>query len=69
MVYTPKGGKEQRIPVFEFENGGGVAMTMYNTDEVITKTKKKHTIYYVFNLYCQLSFNHVQIDILCKRCS
>jgi isocitrate dehydrogenase len=36
MVYTPAGGKEQRIKVYEFKNSGGVAQTQYNTDESIT---------------------------------
>jgi isocitrate dehydrogenase len=36
MVYTPKGGEPQRIKVFEFGVGGGVAQTQYNTDESIT---------------------------------
>jgi isocitrate dehydrogenase len=36
MVFTPTGGKEQRIKVFEFKNGGGIAQTQYNTDESIT---------------------------------
>ena len=36
MVYTPaNGGKEERIKVFDFKNGGGVAQTQYNTDESI----------------------------------
>ncbi|MCJ1273954.1 Isocitrate dehydrogenase [NADP], mitochondrial precursor (Oxalosuccinate decarboxylase) [Puttea exsequens] len=35
MVYTPKGGKEERIKVFDFGEGGGVAQTQYNTDESI----------------------------------
>ena len=34
MVYTPDGGAEERIQVFQFKNGGGVGLTMYNTDEV-----------------------------------
>ncbi|KAH0566509.1 hypothetical protein GP486_000090 [Trichoglossum hirsutum] len=36
MVFTPVGGEEQRIKVYEFKNGGGIAQTMYNTDESIT---------------------------------
>ena len=36
MVYTPEGGAENRMEVFNFKDGGGVAMTMYNTDEVST---------------------------------
>lgn len=36
MVFTPKGGAENRMEVFEFSNGGGVSMCMYNTDEVST---------------------------------
>ncbi|KAH0542058.1 hypothetical protein FGG08_003523 [Glutinoglossum americanum] len=36
MLYTPPGGKEQRIKVFEFKDRGGVALTMYNTDESIS---------------------------------
>ena len=35
MVFTPKGGEPERIKVFEFEEGGGVAQTQYNTDESI----------------------------------
>ncbi|KAL8652733.1 MAG: hypothetical protein Q9210_002509 [Variospora velana] len=35
MVYTPKGGESQKIHVFDFEEGGGVAQTQYNTDESI----------------------------------
>ncbi|MCJ1312160.1 Isocitrate dehydrogenase [NADP], mitochondrial precursor (Oxalosuccinate decarboxylase) [Agyrium rufum] len=35
MVYTPTGGKEERVTVFEFGEGGGVAQTQYNTDESI----------------------------------
>ena len=35
MVYTPEGGESQRIQVFEFGEGGGVAQTQYNTDESI----------------------------------
>lgn len=36
MVYTPKGGEPERIKVFEFGEGGGVAQTQYNTDESIS---------------------------------
>lgn len=35
MVFTPKGGEPERIKVFEFDKGGGVAQTQYNTDESI----------------------------------
>merc|ERR1712168_1121495 len=35
MVYTPDGGQPQRMKVFDFKNGGGVTMAMYNTDESI----------------------------------
>lgn len=35
MVYTPHGGEPQRIRVYEFQDGGGVAQTQYNTDESI----------------------------------
>ncbi|MCJ1426549.1 Isocitrate dehydrogenase [NADP], mitochondrial precursor (Oxalosuccinate decarboxylase) [Sticta canariensis] len=35
MVYTPSGGEPERIKVFEFKEGGGVAQTQYNTDESI----------------------------------
>jgi hypothetical protein len=34
VVFTPEGGQEQRTTVFEFKNGGGCSMAMYNTDEV-----------------------------------
>ncbi|KAK7489385.1 hypothetical protein BaRGS_00019329 [Batillaria attramentaria] len=35
LVFTPQGGKEERIQVFDFKSGGGVGMAMYNTDESI----------------------------------
>lgn len=34
MVYTPEGGEPNRMEVFNFHDGGGVSMCMYNTDEV-----------------------------------
>ena len=37
IVFTPKAsGKEQRMEVFNFEQGGGVGIGMYNTDASIT---------------------------------
>ena len=35
MVFTPAGGEPERIKVYEFKNGGGVAQTQYNTDDSI----------------------------------
>ncbi len=35
MVYTPEGCEPERIKVFEFKGGGGVAQTQYNTDDSI----------------------------------
>lgn len=35
MVFTPAGGQPERIKVYDFEDGGGVAQTQYNTDESI----------------------------------
>ena len=36
ISWTPKnGGEPLKFNVFEFENSGGVAIAMYNTDEVI----------------------------------
>lgn len=35
LVYTPSGGGEKLcFTVHEFEDGGGVALGMYNTDKV-----------------------------------
>merc|ERR1711963_587178 len=36
MIFTPKDGAPVEMPVFDFKNGGGVGMAMYNTDESIT---------------------------------
>jgi isocitrate dehydrogenase len=36
MTYTDKSGKSVEYPIFEFKNGGGVVMGMYNTDASIT---------------------------------
>ncbi|MCJ1356373.1 MAG: Isocitrate dehydrogenase [NADP], mitochondrial precursor (Oxalosuccinate decarboxylase) [Icmadophila ericetorum] len=36
MVFTPEGGEPERIEVFEFKEGGGVAQIQYNTKESIT---------------------------------
>lgn len=35
MVYTPVKGAAERVKVFEFGEGGGVAQTQYNTDDSI----------------------------------
>ena len=35
MVFRGKSGKEQKMEVYKFEGKGGVAMSMYNTDESI----------------------------------
>ena len=35
LMYTPNdGGEKIDVQVFDFKNGGGVGMGMYNTDEV-----------------------------------
>ncbi|KAI9818672.1 MAG: Isocitrate dehydrogenase [NADP], mitochondrial precursor (Oxalosuccinate decarboxylase) [Phylliscum demangeonii] len=36
MVYTPADGSPERMKVYEFVEGGGVAQTQYNTDASIT---------------------------------
>ena len=37
LVYTPAaGGEPQRHTIFEFKDGGGVTLEMYNTDKSIT---------------------------------
>jgi isocitrate dehydrogenase len=36
LVYTPESGETQHYQVFEFKDGGGVTMAMYNTDKSIT---------------------------------
>ncbi|XP_060562956.1 isocitrate dehydrogenase [NADP], mitochondrial-like [Ruditapes philippinarum] len=36
ISWTPEGGSETRTQVFQFKNGGGCGMAMYNTDESIT---------------------------------
>ena len=35
MTFTPENGKEISWEVYQFEGQGGVAMSMYNTDESI----------------------------------
>ncbi|KAL5960515.1 Isocitrate dehydrogenase NADP mitochondrial, partial [Taenia solium] len=35
LRFTPKNGKPINVEVFDFQNGGGVGMAMYNTDESI----------------------------------
>jgi isocitrate dehydrogenase len=35
IVFTPKKGDKKSYTVFEFNNGGGVGLAMYNTDESI----------------------------------
>ncbi|KAL8607667.1 NAD-dependent isocitrate dehydrogenase [Nucella lapillus] len=35
LVFTPEGGKPDAVTVFDFKNGGGVGLAMYNTDESI----------------------------------
>lgn len=35
LVYTPAGGEPERVQVYDFKTGGGVAQCQYNTDESI----------------------------------
>ena len=35
LVYTPEGGSPTDYPVFDFKEGGGVILGMYNTDKSI----------------------------------
>jgi len=35
IIYTPENGDQQSFDVYSFQNSGGVAMGMYNTDESI----------------------------------
>ena len=34
ISWTPEGGSETKTQVFQFKDGGGCGMAMYNTDEV-----------------------------------
>ena len=36
VVYTPKSGQPETLKVYDFEHGGGVAQTQYNTDDSIS---------------------------------
>ena len=43
LVYTPSGGGEkQSFTVHVFEDGGGVALGMFNTDKVRMKSTEVH---------------------------
>lgn len=35
MVFTPKGGKPETVEVYDYSEGGGVGLTMYNTTRSI----------------------------------
>lgn len=35
LVYTPANGQPESVQVYDFQSGGGVAMSMYNTDDSI----------------------------------
>ncbi len=38
VIFTPKnGGPQQKFNVFDYPNGGGVGLAMYNTEESITE--------------------------------
>ena len=34
LVYSPANGEQVRMEVYDFKDGGGVGMAMYNTDKV-----------------------------------
>lgn len=34
LKFTPANGEPTNLEVFNFQNGGGVGLAMYNTDEV-----------------------------------
>ena len=51
LVYTPsEGGEKQSFTVHEFNDGGGVALGMYNTDKV----HGKHMLvcHYIYTCVC-----------------
>ena len=60
MVYTPEGGAENRMEVFNFKEGGGVSMTMYNTDEVSMTTIRQYM--YILTSRHDLVI-HVQVHV------
>lgn len=71
IVFTPEGGKEERIPVFDFKSPG-ITMGMYNTDESIAAFA--HSSFQVsiatgmcgtVNYYnCKLTLSHDYIEML-----
>ena len=66
MVYTPEGGAENRMEVFNFKDGGGVSMTMYNTDEV-SMTITRQYMYIILSSRHDLVI-HVQVHVyLCAQ--
>lgn len=59
MVYTPEGGQAQRMKVFDFKNGGGVTMAMYNTDESIRSFAHSSFQVQSESITCYLFLNNV----------
>lgn len=67
LVYTPSGGGEkQSFTVHEFEDGGGVALGMYNTDKV--GESPLHVVHmYIYIKIVEIMTNaHIILD--CTHC-
>lgn len=56
MKFIPEKGEEIHHTVFEFKDGGGVALGMYNTDKVILIHKITHFLWNSFENFPPLVF-------------
>ena len=67
MTFEGCDGKTEQMEVFEFQNGGGVLMGMYNTDEVSVGCRETSDLTYVINFLA--SFFVGVLSMLCYHVS
>ena len=58
LKFTPVNGEPMTMEVYEFKDGGGVGMAMYNTDQV--------KLYEIFMEFLLLAFDVFQLCLIFK---
>ena len=61
LKFTPVNGEPMTMEVYEFKDGGGVGMAMYNTDQV--------KLYEIFMEFLLLAFGKVPCELYGAKCA
>ncbi len=65
LVYTPSnGGEATKYTVYEFKDGGGVTMGMFNTDKVCFATKKCYRNDFMSTVFISLEHYRLCLQLI-----